>query len=756
MGSYAAGDVLCDEYVVRLPLGRGGMGAVYLVEHANSGELRAAKVMRVRDNATAADLVDFRQEALSLLNVGVHPMIVKLFDVREQGAEIVLLMEYVAPASGCTTLHDFIVRKQDYNDRLLGAWAVEFCVGMEHALACGMAAHRDIKPANLLWGSGPWLKIADFGLALAVSRHPALIDGSPKKPSQLQWMKSADGRATCGTPGYVSPELFFGGKASPQSDMFSFGVTLWQLAARSLDSPYEVGVRGDVAEYQRAILERALAHQVSRIDSPFFDVIRRCLAPDPARRYPDFSALREAVKSAAKAVGIPAIDFVVGPGFKGSFDDYVNRGRSYLVLGRYERALSILDQAVKHNPSSYPAQVARAEALVHRGEYMAAVRAYETAHEIEPEAFAPFTGMAYAWLALDLPERARASLDKVLARQPKNLEALLLLAHVFGAAGDNVAALSVVETVVAMDPQDWRAHEYHGRALSSLGKLIDAVGAYARCLRINPLALTAALDLASVLNAQKDLVAAGKEYERAIRLFRDNAEALNRIAAHMAERGHERRAIELFQELADIVPESKSILMVNIGNAQLRLGDIRSAVAAYRKAIETDPDNALAYCRLGDIESEAGRHEKAAECFVRACELESDNPRYHSLAGTAYLQENNYRLAAAYLRRSIELFPEQPLMLYNLAVSLFFDGEKELALEQVANAVRLDEGYARGWYLKALIEAEIGRIEDATASARRAAANGSALSDHDLEKVYDLIKELSGNTRAAPEEAPPR
>ncbi len=490
MGSYAAGDVLCDEYVVRLPLGRGGMGEVYLVEHATSGELRAAKVMRIRDNATAADLVGFRQEALSLLNVGAHPMIVKLFDVREQGKDIVLLMEYVAPASGCTTLHDFIVRMQDYNDRLLGAWAVEFCVGMEHALACGMAAHRDIKPANLLWGSGPWLKIADFGLALAVSRHPALIDGSPKRPSQLQWMKSADGRATCGTPGYVAPELFVGGKASPQSDMFSFGVTLWQLAARSLASPYEVGVRGDATEYQRAILERAVAHQVRRIDSPFFEVIRRCLVPDPTRRYPDFSALREAVKSAVKAAGIPAMDFIVGPGLKGSFDDHVNRGRSYLVLGRYERALSILDQAVKHNPTSYPAQVARAEALVHRGEYVAAVRAYETAHEIEPEALAPLTGIAFAWLALDLPEKARASLDQVLARQPKNLEALLLLAHVFGAGGDNEAALSVIETVIAMDRRDWRAHEYHGRALWGLSKLAEAARAFGTCLRINPLALT--------------------------------------------------------------------------------------------------------------------------------------------------------------------------------------------------------------------------------------------------------------------------
>jgi hypothetical protein len=99
--------------------------------------------------------------------------------------------------------------------------------------------------------------------------------------------------------------------------MFSFGVTLWQLAARSLASSYEVSFGDDPIEYQRAILEKALAHAVRRIDSPYFEVIRRCLAPDPARRYPDFPALREAIKSAAKTANVRAMDFIVAPGFRG-------------------------------------------------------------------------------------------------------------------------------------------------------------------------------------------------------------------------------------------------------------------------------------------------------------------------------------------------------------------------------------------------------------------------------------------------------
>jgi hypothetical protein len=64
--------------------------------------------MRIRSGATDADLVGFRREALSLLNVGNHPFVERLFDVRKQGRDTVPLMEYVAPESGCTTLQDCI------------------------------------------------------------------------------------------------------------------------------------------------------------------------------------------------------------------------------------------------------------------------------------------------------------------------------------------------------------------------------------------------------------------------------------------------------------------------------------------------------------------------------------------------------------------------------------------------------------------------------------------------------------------------
>jgi tetratricopeptide (TPR) repeat protein len=741
---YAIGDTICDDYVVKLPLGEGGMGEVYLVEHSGSGDLRAAKVMRIRDDASADNLAAFRQEAVSLLNVGTHPFIVRLFDVREREKDIVLVMEYVAPTSGCTTVGDFIVRKQDYSDRLLGAWAVQFCVGMERAIASGMVAHRDVKPENLMIDSGASLKIADFGLAFAVSRH-RLVDGTPKALSHLQWLEAADWRRTCGTPGYIAPEMFFGAKASQQSDMFSFGVTLWQLAARSLSSPYGMTARGSAIEYQRAVLEKAALHRVIRIKSPLFEVIHRCLAPDPLQRYPDFPVLREAIKSALKAANIPAMDFIVAPGFHGSFDDYVNRGRSYLVLGRDQRALAILDKAVQLDPNSHAAHFARADALARRGRHVEALRTYEMARDLGLEDSAPMViGMADTLLALDLPQKARSALDQVLDRQPNNVEALLLLAHVCGAEGDDQAALKIIEGVIALDPRDWRAHDYHGRALRSLGRPADAAKAFRTCLQLNPLAIHARFGLASALTRQREVVAAAKEYQTAVHLFRDNPETLNRIAVHMSENGHAEGAIELFRDLAATAPESRSIMLVNVGNAQLQLGDNESAVASYLQAIETDPNDALAYYRLGDLKAEAGHNKEAAGYFARACELEPDNWRYHGFAGTAYLQEAEYDRAAFHLRRAVEIFPEQPLMLYNLAVALCFDDTMESAVEELAKAVRIDEGYARGWYLKAKLEARLERQSDATTSVGCAIAHSSKLSPEELQDARELLDILAG------------
>ena len=169
------------------------------------------------------------------------------------------------------------------------------------------------------------------------------------------------------------------------------------------------------------------------------------------------------------------------------------------------------------------------------------------------------------------------------------------------------------------------------------------------------------------------------------------------------------------------------------------MSDTQSAIDSFQRAIKTDPENALAYSRLGDVENENGQIEKAVGFSARACALEPENYGYHASAGTAYLQLEDHGRAATYLRRSVELFPEQPLTRYNLAVALLLTDSEDAAIKELTEAVDIDEGYARAWYLKAQVEKHLGRTADAMASARRAAANISYLAPNEREGLRGLL-----------------
>src|SRR6185437_6996117 len=292
-----------------------------------------------------------------------------------------------------------------------------------------------------------------------------------------------------------------------------------------------------------------------------------------------------------------------------------------------------------------------------------------------------------------------------------NLSAQLLRARILSMEGHDQDALEAIKTVIAADPRAWRAYEYLGHVLWGLREFPEALNAFNTCLSINPLALDARLALASLYTSQNDIAAATEEYENALRLFLDNPEALNKIGADMSQHGHAAKAIEVFQALAKSVPVARSMMLVNIGNAQIELGELDAAMNFYKQAIEIDPSNALAYSRLGDwyYASEDDRDDEAVQCYVHACEKDSDSAIYPASAGSTYLRLKNFGLAKQYLEHSLAIYPDQPKVLYNLAAALLFGGDKESAVTTLSKALRIEPGYGRAWYLKAQIASLMGR-----------------------------------------------
>jgi tetratricopeptide (TPR) repeat protein len=738
------GEPLAGHYVVRKLLGRGGMGEVYLSEDTSTGEVRAAKVMRASAQASVGDLLAFRREAVAMLELGSHPFIVRLHELHECGRDTVLILQYVAPENGCTSLEDYIRRTNDYTDNTLGMWAVQFCVGMEHALSHGIDAHRDIKPSNLLVGASPFLKISDFGLVLAAAGHSS----SPGRPSAdvlvLQQLKSADGRATCGTPGYIAPELAAGEKAGSYSDMFSFGVTLWQLAARSLELPFEVKFSGNVQAYQEQAWREAITRRIRHIDSPYFDIIFRCLAPDPARRYPNFSALREDLKTVAKRQGFRAMDFIVAPGFRGTVEDHVSRARGFAALGRRGRALKILNKSVEFQADSAAALLARGNTHLEMDDTVAALRDFRSAHEFEPTADAPTIGMAKAMLRMDRVEAAEKLLLEVLGRHPRNTEARIQLASALSLRGRHDEALSLLDAVLKEVPDHALAHESRGRALWSRKDTTAALEALKRAITLDPMRVSAGLMFASVARQLGDSAAESAAYDRLVQLYRGEVEILNEVAIFMSEHGLARKALAIFDTAAELEPsaEGKSVALINKGNTLLAVKNLQGARLHFEKAASLDSRSALAHRRLGDWHSEFGEPQRACEFYAHACKLDPNDAFSHGCAGTAYLRNSDFARAQEHLSRSLELISSQPHIRYNLAAALVQQGLAQEAVAELARAVAEDPEYARAWYLKAQIEHRMQRTPDARYSVQHALRHTSALSADELDGARQLARQL--------------
>ena len=280
-------------------LGKGGFGEVYLVYDLTVREVYALKTIGSEYLADPTSKQAFKKEALLWVNLDEHPFIVAARWVDEFSGRPFVVMDHIAPdAWGRVSLAEYLAHPHGSldMDRTM-TWAVEFCHGMEHANRHGIRSHRDIKPSNILITQDGTLKISDFGLATGVEaawRHGAghFVTSAGRGAFGLSMLQS-QGKGVCGTPGYIAPEVMRGDGADVQSDIYSFGLVLWQMATGSPVPPFHSPVQQDVNEYVREVYQQQMRGRVPAGGGPLREAIERCLSPEPLRRYKDTAAARE-------------------------------------------------------------------------------------------------------------------------------------------------------------------------------------------------------------------------------------------------------------------------------------------------------------------------------------------------------------------------------------------------------------------------------------------------------------------------------
>ena len=241
------------KYRILSALGSGGFGTVYLAEDTWIDKKVAIKVPH-KQNLDFSELV---KEPRLLASMS-HPNIVTVLTAEKQDDVFFIVMEYVQGE----TLEHLISREGPLELTRALDFSCQMCNAVDHAHGAGVL-HRDLRPGNMLVSESGILKVSDFGTSrfLEIAAHGTTVIGSPP---------------------YMAPEQFHG-RAVFASDVYSVGVTMYQMLTGSL--PYDTPSPADLARLERGELLTAPRIKNPRIPKSINDIVLKALAPQTTARY---------------------------------------------------------------------------------------------------------------------------------------------------------------------------------------------------------------------------------------------------------------------------------------------------------------------------------------------------------------------------------------------------------------------------------------------------------------------------------------
>ncbi len=275
-----AGMIIAERYEILEKIGTGGMADVYKAMDHKLNRKVAVKILKPEFRKDATFVKKFRSEAQAAAGL-THINIVSIFDVGDDEGIYYIVMELIEGI----TLKEYISKKGRLSVKEATSIAIQVCMGLEAAHNHGIV-HRDVKPQNIMISHDGKVKVTDFGIARAAS--------SDTFSSNVM-----------GSVHYSSPEQVRGGYSDTKSDIYSLGVTLYEMVTGRVPFDGE----NTVAIAIKHLQEEMVPPSVYEPDLPYSleQIIFKCTQKSVNRRY---SKMGEVIRDLKRSLIDPSGDFV--------------------------------------------------------------------------------------------------------------------------------------------------------------------------------------------------------------------------------------------------------------------------------------------------------------------------------------------------------------------------------------------------------------------------------------------------------------